>query len=343
MATETKSIRASSDRNCRVLVTGGSGFIGRHLVEHLVGLSYQVTNYDIVAPEDACQVAYWRQGDILNMSELAVAIHDLRPQAIIHLAALAVMEGKSLDDFKANTVGTSNLLTVVKGVAGVERVVITSSQHVRRPGSGAAKHDEDYDPLMLYGESKVVAERHTRSAGLPCHWTIIRPTLVWGPHHPFQVDGLWRLMAHRKYVHPTTDPVIRAYGYVRNVVWQIERIIALPGQDTHGRTLYVGDENMRQCDWINAFSLALTGKRVRTVPRWCIKSLSIIGDCVRACGLSFPMYSARFSNLTTSNAVPMDATFKILGKGPYTFEQAVASTTAWLKEHYRMNGKNKSQ
>jgi GlcNAc-P-P-Und epimerase len=319
----------------RVLVTGGSGFIGRRLVPHLLASGYTVANFDVAPPAECAQRVCWREGSILDRGRLETVCRDFKPNCMVHLAALAVMEGRSLDDFKANTEGTANALTVVRALGDVERLVITSSQHVRRPGSGPAAHDEDYAPHGLYGESKIITEQLTRQAGLAGHWTIIRPTAVWGPNHPFHVEALWRLIFQDRYVHPSHDPVVRAYGYVENVVWQIERILALPASLTNGRTLYVGDENVRQIDWVNGFSRALSGREVRTAPLPLIRGLAWVGDGFRACGLRFPMYSERLFNLVTPNPVPMQPTFDVLGHGPFSMEKGIAETAAWLVAHYR--------
>jgi nucleoside-diphosphate-sugar epimerase len=296
---------------------------------------YTVTNVDLAPPPEASQRACWRKGSILDAADMVRLLAEVKPEHVVHLAALAVMEGRSLEDFKANIEGTANLLNAVKAFGGVERLVVTSTQHVRRPGSGPPAHDEDYLPYMLYGESKVLTEKLTRNAGLNGHWTLIRPTAVWGPHHPFQVNGLWRLIQRGLYVHPAHDPVVRAYGYVGNVAWQIERILALPAAATAGRTLYVGDANARQLDWVNGFAQALTGRDVRTVPLWTIRSLAAVGDGMRAIGLRFPMYGSRLFNLITSNPVPMEPTFAVLGQGPVSMAQGIRETAIWLKQHYQ--------
>ena len=319
----------------RVLITGGSGFIGRHLIAHLLAKGYSVSNFDIATPSEASQRAYWKQGSILDAGAVTACLRDVRPEHVVHLAALAVMEGKSLADFRANTDGTANVLAAVRTVGGIERLVVTSTQHVRQPGSGPPAADDDYLPYMLYGESKVITEKLTRAAGLPGHWTLIRPTAVWGSHHPNLVSGLWRLIHRRWYVHPSGDPVVRAYGQVKNVAWQIERILSLPASATHGRTLYVGDENTRQADWVNGFARALTGRDMRTAPLWMLRALAHFGDGVRACGFRFPMYGSRLFNLITSNPVPMQPTFDILGRGPVSMAAGIGETSEWLRQQYR--------
>jgi nucleoside-diphosphate-sugar epimerase len=244
------------------------------------------------------------------------------------------MGEKSLDEFRPNTEGTANVLDACKETASIERVVITSTQHVRRPGSPPPKSDTDYIPYMLYGESKVITEQLTRAANLKCAWTIIRPTTVWGPGHLLLAEGLWRLMAQGKYFHPANDAVIRSYGYVKNVVWQIEKLLQADAAAINGKVFYVADGNMRQYEWINAFARKLTGRDVRTLPVSCIHMLAKIGDGMKAVGLRFPMFSARFENLVTPNPVPVEPTLELLGLSPHSLDEGVKETTAWLKAYY---------
>jgi nucleoside-diphosphate-sugar epimerase len=318
----------------KVLVTGGSGFIGTHLVAHLVDCGYEIVNVDCAKPRDESKSAIWKNCSILDANALHAVFREFQPQFVVHLAAYASMDARSLDEFRPNTEGTANLLNACKESATVERVIITSTQHVRKPGSGYPAHDTDYIPYMFYGESKVITEQLTRAANLKCAWTIIRPTAVWGPGHLLLAEGLWKLIAQGKYFHPSNDPVIRSYGYVKNVVWQIEKLLQTNATDINGKMFYVADGNMRQYDWINAFTRKLTGRDVRTLPVSCIHLLAKIGDGMRAVGLRFPMYSSRFQNLITPNAVPVEPTLELLGIPPYSLDQGVEETAAWLKSYY---------
>src|SRR6202021_1920804 len=134
-----------------------------------------------------------------------------------------------------------------------------------------------------------------------------------------------------KYIHPAGDPVIRSYGYVKNVVWQIEKLLRANAEDIQGRVFYVADGNIRQLEWINSFTKKLTGRDVRTIPVSFIHLLAKLGDGLRAVGLRFPMYSSRFYNLTTSNTVPVEPTLNLLGIPPYSLEKGVEETVTWLK------------
>jgi nucleoside-diphosphate-sugar epimerase len=315
----------------KVLCTGGSGFIGTHLMDSLHAKGVELLNIDIAKPKKQDHDAFWRECNILDLDHLRKVFKEFQPTHLVHLAARATTEGKSLDDFRDNTIGTSNVLEAVKETPSISRVIITSSQHVRKPGSGLPLHDEDFAPHGLYGESKVITEQLTRSAGLSCAWTIIRPTTIWGPWHPFLPDGLWAMIKRGIYFHPKNDPVIRSYGYVKNAVWQIEEILGAPSELINHKVYYVGDSPTKQLNWINAFSIALTSHNVTQVPKEWIKLLARIGDGLSSIGIKFPMNTPRYFNLTTTNPVPTDKIIKQFGAPPYSLENGIVETILWLR------------
>jgi nucleoside-diphosphate-sugar epimerase len=319
----------------KILVTGGSGFIGRHLMDQLMGDGLPVLNLDIIMPQEEAQRRVWRQSSVLDKASLATAFADFQPTHVIHLAAEATMQGRSIADYPTNVQGVENLMDVIKLTASVERAIVTSTQHVRRPGSGPAAGDRDYAPYMLYGESKVRTEEITRAAALPCAWCIIRPTNVWGPHNAVLEGGIWRLIYRGIYFHPQGDPVIRGYGYVRNVTWQIGRLLSVDSGAMSGKVFYVGEDNSRQADWIDGFALELTGRKAKTLPLALIRALSGFGDLLGGVGVRFPLYAARLANLTTSNPVPMGPILGLLGNPPISQAEGIRTTCERLKQLYR--------
>ena len=315
----------------KVLCTGGSGFIGSHLCAYLIDHQMDFINLDTKSPANIDHRVYWRECDILDTSALNRIFSEYDPTHVIHLAARADMGGSTLADFRENTIGTENILRAIHLTTSIRRVIITSTQHVFRP-NGRVPHDEfEYDPLGLYGQSKVITEKLTHESSLQCCWTIVRPTTIWGPGHPHLADGLWRIMMHGQYIHPKSDPVIRCYGYVKNTAWQIMSILGASPSLVNGKTLYLGDSLMKQFDWINAFHLALTGRSVKVVPKSFIRLLATIGDVLGSLKISFPMQSERYRNLTTSNPVSIAPIIEAFGNPPYSFEEALAETCEWLQ------------
>lgn len=316
----------------RILITGGSGFIGTHLVEDYLIRGVELINIDIKAPTIPAHFLFWRECNILDTETLERVFSEFQPTQVVHLAARANTTGKTLHDYLDNTVGTQNVLAVVKRTPSIMRVIITSSQHVRRPGSGYPNSPFDFEPHGLYGQSKVITEKLTDEAGLGCNWMIIRPTTVWGPGHMGLKNGLWRYMKKGLYFHPVNDPVIRNYGYVKNLVWQIEGLLEAPAGSVDKKVFYTGDETGPQMGWINAFSMALSGRPVLLVPKALIHLLAGVGDIFARVGLKFPMDGRRFFNLTTTNPVDISPIYELLGKPPYCLEKGIQETLLWLED-----------
>ena len=316
----------------RILCTGGSGFIGTHLVEHFLGHSSDaVLNLDIEQPKNFSHKKYWKCVDILDGESLKRTFLDFQPTHLVHLAAKADMEGKSIANFPANVIGTENVLNAAKSINSLQRILVVSSQHVRRPGSGPARNDEDFDPYGAYGLSKAMTEQLTRNAKLGCCWTIIRPTAIWGPGNWVLAKGLWRVLGKGLYLHPVNDTVIRSYGYVKNVVHQMNAILNAPTGKVHESVVYVGDQSIRQIEWVDAFAEAITGKPVRTAPKWALYFMALVGELAYRLGIPTPLYLSRFYNLITTNPVPTDQTAAMFGYGPYSLHQGVQETVSWLK------------
>jgi len=317
----------------RILCTGGSGFIGTHLIEHFLSCSSNaVLNLDIEQPKYVSHKKHWKCVDILDKESINSAFLDFQPTHLIHMAAKTVMEGKSIHDYASNIAGTENILNSAKSINSLRRVLVTSTQHVRRPGSGPGRNDEDFDPYELYGLSKVMTEQLTRNAHLQCCWTIIRPTAIWGPGQWGLANGFWRVLKKGLYLHPRGDTVIRSYGYVKNIVYQITAIMDASPDIVHKSIFYIGDPSIRQVEWVNAFAEAITGKPVRTAPKWLLYSLALAGEAAYRAGIPTLLYLSRYYNMVTTNPVPTDYTVNIFGHGPYSLINGVQETVSWLKK-----------
>lgn len=313
----------------RLLVTGGSGFIGTNLVQSSLEKGVEVLNLDWNPPLKAAHRPWWREWNILDRQATDRHLADFRPTHLVHLAARTDTDVKDdLDAYRQNHEGTIMLLEAVRAATGIERLIITSTQFVCEAGY-QPKDDQDYKPFTLYGESKRLCELATRKADLECVWSIIRPTTIWGPWSLRYRDVLFRVMRKGLYFHPGKGKVVRSYGYVGNVVWQIERILAAPAETVHGKVFYVGDHPMDLRVWVEAISKGLVGRPVRYIPTWMVKGLALGGDVLKAVGIPFPITSGRFRSMTSDYITPMDRTVAALGEAPYGLEEGVEAMVHW--------------
>jgi 3beta-hydroxy-Delta5-steroid dehydrogenase / steroid Delta-isomerase len=175
----------------RVLVTGGSGFVGANLVTTLLDRGYSVRSFDRapspLAPHSQLEVL---QGDITDKAVCAQAVDGI--DTVFHTAAIIeLMGGASVSDeyrqrsFSINVGGTENLVEAGRA-AGVKRFIYTSSNSVVMGGQTISGGDETLPYTTrfndLYTETKVVAERFVLSQNgvdgmLTC---AIRPSGIWG-------------------------------------------------------------------------------------------------------------------------------------------------------------------
>ncbi len=186
----------------KVLVTGGAGFIGAHLVDRLVERGDQVVVVDNMRRGHKEKLEnYVRQGgvrlveeDIRRFDTLAGAVRGC--ETVYHLAAQSnVMGAVSDPDFSitTNVIGTFNVLRSA-AEAGVRRVVFTSSREVYGdPRSLPVAEDAPLLAKNPYGASKVAGEAYCRAFssthGLAVR--IVRLANVYGPGDSDRVIPLW--------------------------------------------------------------------------------------------------------------------------------------------------------
>ena len=315
----------------RILISGGSGFIGSVLIQTLVDHGHSVCSLDLVQPKQIVTKCETRLGDIRNNDFVKRAVEASHPEAIIHLAARTDLLGSSEDDYSTNIQGTKNICDAAKELSGLRHFVAASSMLVCRPGYQPTS-DLDVCPINIYGQSKVATENIIRSSQLKIPWTIIRPTTIWGQGHYGLRDGFFKILRKGLYIHPHNIHPIRSYGYVGNVAYQLKQIIESEPSKTHKKTFYVGDEPLDLTEWVNLFSVALRQREVATCPIIALKGLACFGDILNYFGCRFPLTTYRLVNMTTDNIIDMEPTFQAIGKGPFDLDTAVSNTVKWLKE-----------
>ena len=282
-----------------VAVTGATGFIGRHLVAHLVERGIEVRA--IVRPAaagvpvaDAMVVP-----SPLETSSLVDAFRGV--DTIVHLAG--VVNAVSQREYaEVNVEGTR---AVVKAAQAVNaRLVHISSLSVAGPASAAAPSTEDAppNPVTPYGRSKLASEHVVRSA-VGLHWTILRPAIVYGPGD----RGLLPLFRWAKRgILPIIGREDAAYTFVH--VSDVSRAIAAAiDGEADGQVFFVGHPRIvTPADLDEQIRSAVGRRRALTVhlPQPIVWLAALIAEGIgRTRGRPMPLNLARVRELWASGFV----------------------------------------
>ena len=313
----------------RLIVTGGSGFIGTNVVEYYARQGWEVRNIDAKRPKYIEAERFWIECDITDEAALMAAVKEFDPEYIIHLAARTDLEGKTVEDYKANTVGVENILKAAAALQGLKKILITSSMLVCHTGY-IPKDQFDYAPSTCYGESKVITEQKVWAAPPSCDWAILRPTSMWGAWFGIPYRNFFDTVKAGRYVHIGHRSCTKTYGYIENAVYQIDCILMHPTQERTNKVFYLGDTPAVFIEeWADQIAAEL-GRKVPRVPFWMMKMAAYAGDLLGVVGVRFPMTSFRLKNMTTDNIIPLDNTQAIAPNPPVDRLTAIRRTLDWM-------------
>jgi GDP-4-dehydro-6-deoxy-D-mannose reductase len=170
------------------LITGATGFAGRHLLEHLLADDVPVHAWSnargrAVDPALASdRRIQWRAVDLLDRASVRSALDGTRPSVIYHCAGFADDHQAWQDPARAlrgNVLATHNLLESARALALDARVVVPGSALIYRPSSEAIAEDAPIGPTSPYGVSKLAQEMTAAASPLPV--VLARPFNHAGP------------------------------------------------------------------------------------------------------------------------------------------------------------------
>jgi dihydroflavonol-4-reductase len=172
----------------QALVTGGSGFIGQHLVTALVARGRCVRVLDLRAPACPATGVHYVQGSILDRGVVDAALDNI--EEVYHLAGLPGMWVRHKQDFEAvNAHGTATVIDVARR-RGVARLLYCSTESIlfqpTRQRSALAEEASVTLEQMPgpYTRSKMLAEQQAlRAAATGFAVVIANPTMPIGPHN----------------------------------------------------------------------------------------------------------------------------------------------------------------
>src|SRR6266849_354311 len=298
-----------------ILITGATGYIGRHLVARLVAqgerprcLLRDISRAKRILPADKVELV---EGATTSPDSLGAAVQGV--DTIVHAACLTADRKQSTGNEyeKTNVQGTASLIKVAKK-AGVKRIIEIGGLGTTpdKPGS--------------YMQGRYLAEKMLKESGLD--WTIIQPSVLFGKGAPF-IKGLTDLIR--------TSPVVPLIGggkvmfqpiYVEDVVTVIIKVLEDPARTT-GKTYTIGGPQYYSfTQIIDALLHAMHKSRVKA---YAPTLLVGVGAAVMEAVLPRPPLTSAamalfsFNNTTDLNSVERDFAFTPMSFTRYLEEQGV--------------------
>jgi len=145
-----------------IAVTGGTGFVGSHFVDHALAAGHQLRALTR-RPQPERPGVTWVEGALGNPDSMAALVRGA--DAVLHIAG--VINAPDRAGFAAGNIEGTRVLIAATEAAGIRRFVQVSSLTAREPD------------LSAYGWSKAEADRLLMASSLD--WTIVRPPAIFGP------------------------------------------------------------------------------------------------------------------------------------------------------------------
>lgn len=277
-----------------VLVAGGTGFLGRHIVERLLAQNRSVTILARrAAPDLAARGARFITASLDDTAVIRDACADIH--TVFHTAAKVGVWGRYDDFFRVNVLGTRALLESARA-HGVRNFIYTSTPSVVYNGRDLAGADESL-PLTTrcpshYPLTKAIAEKEVLAANSPELRTVaLRPHLIWGNDDPHLIP---RVLAQAR------NGRLRIVGDGRNRVDMVhvenatdahllaETAVARAASPCAGKAYFItNNEPVLLWDWINNLLAALGERPLKK--RISLRAASAIGACCEAAWRVLPL------------------------------------------------------
>lgn len=244
-----------------VLVTGGTGFIGSHVVDVLLKKEYRVrclvrksSNLQWLASQPVELV----NGNFNSVDSLTEAVSDV--DIVIHIAGVVAAKNRE-GFFQGNVTATENLLDAVLILnPDLERFLHVSSLTAIGPSQNGNPVDENTlpRPITTYGESKLAAEKAVLQVIDKTPVTIVRPPAVYGPRDTATLSffqsvqkGLIPLVGFS----PKKVSLVHAYDLARGIV------DAALSEQSIGKIYFIGSEEVYDWQQIGSVAAEVAGRK----------------------------------------------------------------------------------
>lgn len=327
--------------NRKIVIFGGSGFIGYHFSKYLVenNLFDEIILVDISQPRDGLKN---------SSSSVKYFIHDVRekildhkllsgPDLICNFAAVHREPGhESYEYYETNIYGAENVCEFSER-QGCKNIIFTSS--IAPYGLSEDKRDEFSltNPNSPYGGSKLVAEKIHKAwhnSDSSNHLVILRPGVVFGPEEGGNVSRMIKAVKSGYFFYMGNKKTRKAGIYVKelcNAIWWIYKnnINSSKKYSLHNLSMNPGPSIE---EYVNAIKkVSKTNKPTLNVPFFLLYYVSVLIDLIlKPFGINHPISPVRIKKLVRSNNI-LPKQLKMDG---YQFKYSLESALADWKKDY---------
>jgi nucleoside-diphosphate-sugar epimerase len=302
-----------------ILVTGGSGFIGRYFHELLTGPGpfggHQTTILDLVRPDWDHGESSFIQGDVRDPGAVERAMSGC--DWVLHLAAAHHDFGISESTFFAVNEGSAGIVCDAADRLGVRGVCFYSTVAVYGEIAEPRHEGSEPRPVSPYGRSKLAGERVFASwagkgGGRRC--LVIRPTVTFGPRNFANMYTLIRQINRRRFFPVGDGRNIKSLSYVENIVEATMHVWSRPPGAAHEVYNYIDKPDLTSRQIADQVYTSLGRRPPRAhVPLGLACAAAFPFDAaIKLTGRNLPISSARIRKLCTQTRYESD---KILATG----------------------------
>lgn len=233
----------------KIFLTGASGFVGKAALAMLVSRGHEVVAMSRRPESDELIRSLGGQAQRCDLDTIT-AEHIGDCELLIHSAAYVEAWGPRDAWFKANVLGTENVLKAAKA-AGVKRFIHIGTEAGLVHGQDLFKADESYplapDSPYPYCASKAQAEQRVLAANSPdMNSLVIRPRLIWGPGDQTLLPAIEQMCERNAWVWINHGKAMTSSTHIDNLIHAIELALT---KGEGGEAYFVldnGDHSLRQ-------------------------------------------------------------------------------------------------
>jgi nucleoside-diphosphate-sugar epimerase len=321
----------------KAFVTGGTGFIGSHLVDKLLEMGHYSevrclirNNEKWLSGKDFTRI----KGDLDDLTTLKKAVKDI--DVVFHIAG-RVMASTYQELEHANVDSTENLLRIAQQ-EGVPKIIVLSSLAAVGPSkNGPVTEDTPMNPISMYGKSKKQMEDiiHDLADG-ETSITILRPPAVYGPRED-QIYTFFKMVNKRicpiigDGEHPKISMV-----YVGDVV---TGILKAAEQQTPGvHTYFISGPEIYSWNEIRGTTTKVLGKKAIPIyvkPKFVKKIAGTVEKAASFLGIYPVLNKEKAKELILEWTCSREKAQRELGYTPqYSLGEGISRTIHWYQKHH---------